>query len=108
MIKTSNSQPTAQKKPNQPKIEPETQITESSESSATPSHKARCDSLKNLPQFDDEQFGRGKRLHAPTSRAKAVVADAKEPVDANNVTDVEETLHRNGKSLDQVGNSAGL
>ena len=68
-----------------------------------PSHKARRDSLKGLPQFDDEQFGRGKRLRAPTSRAKAVVADAEEPVDANNVTDVEETLHRNGKSLDQGG-----
>ena len=102
-IDSQNSTPTTQKKPNHPEIEPENQITETPDTSATPQHRARRNSLKGLPHFDDEQFGRGKRQRAPTSRANAVATDVDELVDANNVVDAEETLHQNGKSLDQGG-----
>ena len=100
---SQNSQPTTQVKPNQPKTVPETQITESSNKSATPLNPARSNSLKGLPQFDDEQFGRGKRQRTPATRANAVVDDVEEPSDANNIVDAEEALHHNGKSLDQGG-----
>src|SRR6202522_300616 len=96
-------QPTVQSKPIQAETDPETQITESSEESATPRNTTRRNSLKGLPHFNDEQFGRGKRQRVPTSRAKAVVADVEEPFDANKALDAEETLHQNGKSLDQGG-----
>ena len=63
----SNQPPTKTKtesSPNQPVIEPETQIIESSnDKSATLPHNktARRNSLQGLPHFDNEQFGRGKR-----------------------------------------------
>jgi len=56
--------------------------------------------LNGLPQFDNEQFGRGKRRRAPASRTVVTVADAEEPVDVEEVVDVEDDLSLNGKGVD--------
>ena len=64
----------------------------------------RRNSLEGLPQFDNEQFGRGKRRRAPASHTVVTVADAEEMVDVEEVADVEDMLSLNGKIfVDQGG-----
>ena len=69
---------------------PETQtIKSSAEKSNLPPHNkiARRNSLRGLPQFDNEQFGRGKRQPRPTASFVDVenVLDAEEMVDGDGV-----------------------
>ena len=90
-----------------PSIEPDntpyhTEITENPNNDSVQTQKStRRNSLDGLPQFNDEQFGRGKRRPAPTARYNAALVDAKEHIDVEEVIDVEEALDQKGKGRDQ-------
>ena len=90
-----------------PSIEPDnapyhTEITENPNNNSVQTQKStRRNSLDGLPQFNDEQFGRGKRRPAPTARYNAALVDAKEHIDVEEVIDVEEALDQKGKGRDQ-------
>ena len=87
-LSQSTSQP-VENRPIVPEIVSSTnEITENSHNnSATPQQRrpARRNSLEGLPQFDNEEFGRGKRRRVPTSRTSAAVVDAEEPFDDGEV-----------------------
>ena len=57
------------------------------------------ETLKGLPQFDNEDFGRGKRRRVPTSRTSAAIVDAEEPLDVEEVIDAEEAPNQKGRRL---------
>ena len=81
--------------------EPEIAENPQNESATPPQRRpARRNSLEGLPQFDNEEFGRGKRRRVPTSRTSAAVVDAEEQVDVEEVIDVEEVLDLKGKGVD--------
>ena len=70
----------------------------------------RRNSLQGLTQYDNEQFGRGKRRRALT-QADAGIADAEEVIDVEEVADAEEAITQKGMVIfDQGGadtNEAG-
>lgn len=66
--------------PNQPELNPETQITESSDTNKKPTHR---NSLKGLSQVNTEDFGRGKRQRVPTANSSATLADVEESFDVD-------------------------
>ena len=89
-------QQTPENVPNEPKI-PETNQQPPSQPK-----QARCNSLEGLPQFSNEQFGRGKCHKVPSSQTSATIADVEEVLDVEEMADV--TLSRKGKrSSDQGG-----
>ena len=66
--------------------------------------RTRRNSLQGLPQYDTNDFGRGKRQRVARVRTDAGIADAEEMVDVEEVVDVDEPLNQNGKLfVDQGG-----
>jgi hypothetical protein len=87
-----------QNDPIEPKVLPNNvEITENpSSTTVQPKRPTRRNSLEGLPQFNNEDFGRGRRRRVPTSRPDAALVDAEEQLD---VEDVEEMLDQKGKVL---------
>ena len=106
-----NPQP-VQNDPIEPEIAPNNaEVPENpQDNSATlPQRKpVRRNSLEGLPQFDNEEFGRGKRRRVHTSRTNAAVVDAEEVVDVEETIDVEEVLDQKGKRVDQGADDVEL
>ena len=100
---TSQPPPIKAKQPeNAPKI---TDIPNDNSTITQRQRPARRNSLEGLPQFDKDQFGRGKRRRAPASRIDAAgAADGEELVDVEEVIDVDDALSLKGKvPVDQGG-----
>ena len=88
---------------NIPDVDDDPKITKTPpETPANPPHQRR-NSLQGLPQFDNEQFGRGKRQRVPASRINAAVADVEDPIDVEEVVDVDKLLSHKGKASEQGG-----
>ena len=77
------------------------------EKPAVPSiqRNTRRNSLEDLPQYDNEQFGRGKRQRIPKTRADAGMADVEELLDVEETVDVEEAL---GQKRKLIGDQGGV
>ena len=71
--------------------------------SAPQQRHTRRNSLDGLTQYNEDQFGRGKRQRIPKSRPDAGIADAEEADDVEEMIDVEEVLSRKGKVFDDQG-----
>src|ERR1700678_160214 len=64
---------------------------------------ARRNSLEGLQQYDNEQFGRGKRQRIPKTRADAGIADVEESLDVEETFDAEEALSQKWKVFGDQG-----
>ena len=87
---------------------PEIQQKDPENSTVAPHQRnTRRNSLEGLPQFDNDQFGRGKRQHIAKTRADAGIADTEEVLDVEEVVDAEEALNQIGKVIVDQGGVMG-
>ena len=109
-VKRTNSN-LPQPKTNPPPIQNHPSNTETTEITEIPDNGSattqtkrptRRNSLEGLPQFDNRDFGRGKRRGALAQHPSAALVDAEER-DVEEVLDVEEVTDQKGKGIKDQG-----
>jgi hypothetical protein len=89
---------------NEPEIANDPEEIPNDDSAITqPRKPTRRNSLEGLPQFNNEDFGRGKCRRVPASRTSAAVVDAEEPFDVEEVVDVRKVIDRGIDDVELLG-----